>query len=275
MPGQLIYPIAVLAAIWLLQSAFPWLERGRSLRHAARNLTLGVLNAGIAAVAFATLLALATEGAARYGLGLAAWLGLGGVARLLALLLLFDAWMYAWHRLNHRAPWLWRFHRAHHSDPDVDVTTALRFHPGEIVLSAAARLLIVPLLGMRLGELLVYEAILFPVIAFHHSNVALPERWDRWLRWLIVTPGMHRVHHSDYQPETDSNYASILSVWDRLFVTLRDREDARALHFGLAELAGEEWQDVGGILRTPLAPLPDSAEARPPAVGRQSLPPPA
>jgi hypothetical protein len=169
--------------------------------------------------------------------------------------LLLDAWMYAWHRANHALPFLWRFHRMHHSDPTVDVTTALRFHCGEIVLSSLLRLAVVPLLGLELWQVILYETMLLPVIAFHHSNVALPERWDRLLRLVIVSPNMHRVHHSDWQPETDSNFASIFSWWDRLGRSFRLRPDVRTLHYGLREFDGDRWQSLWGLLRTPLARL--------------------
>jgi sterol desaturase/sphingolipid hydroxylase (fatty acid hydroxylase superfamily) len=171
-------------------------------------------------------------------------------------LLLFDAWMYLWHRANHAVPFLWRFHRMHHSDPAVDTTTALRFHVGEIVISTLLRLGVIPLLGMRLWQVILYETLLLPVIAFHHSNVALPTVWDRRLRWVIVSPNMHRVHHSDWQPETDSNFASIFSWWDRLGRSFRLRPDVRTLQYGLRELDGNQWQGLWGLLRTPLAVQP-------------------
>ena len=91
------------------------------------------------------------------------------------------------------------------------------------------------------------------MIAFHHSNVNLPEAWDRALRIAIVSPNMHRVHHSDWRPETDSNYSSIFSWWDRLAGTFRLRDDVRSLRYGLRELDGDEWQRPAGLLKTPLA----------------------
>ena len=103
--------------------------------------------------------------------------------------------------------------------------------------------------------MILYETILLPVIAFHHSNVALPERWDRSLRWVIVSPNMHRVHHSDWQPETDSNYASIFSCWDRLAGTFRQRLDPRTLHLGLREFNGPTWQGFWDCCGSPLTPV--------------------
>src|SRR5215813_5385924 len=119
-----------------------------------------------------------------------------------AAILLFDAWMYLWHRANHQLDFLWRFHRVHHSDPEMDVTTAIRFHAGEILISSALRLAVIPLLGITNRQLLVYEMLLLPVILFHHSNVLIPERLDAILRLVIVTPAIHRVHHSRLRAET-------------------------------------------------------------------------
>ena len=159
--------------------------------------------------------------------------------------------MYLWHRANHRILFLWRFHRMHHSDPQMDVTTALRFHTGELVFSSLLRFAVVPLLGMNLWQLIFYEILLLPIIQFHHSNVNLPESWDRCLRTIIVTPNIHRVHHSRWQPETDSNYSSIFSFWDRVFGSFRLRKDSHTIQYGLYTYDAQEWQTTWGMLKTP------------------------
>ncbi len=171
---------------------------------------------------------------------------------LLLVFLLFDSWMYFWHRANHRIMFLWRFHRAHHADVEMDTTTALRFHPGELILSTFIRLPVVVLLGMTFGQLILFETMLNLSTLFHHSNLALPEKWDRVLRWIIVTPDMHRVHHSIERRETDSNFTSLLSVWDRLFGTFRMRDDTRTISLGLPEFREERYQRLWGFLITPL-----------------------
>jgi sterol desaturase/sphingolipid hydroxylase (fatty acid hydroxylase superfamily) len=239
----------------LLLTLETWLpaagNRHHRLRHTARNLTLGALNA----VALASL-------AAPFIVGIAGWAEKGrfGLLHLLSLppaiatvtaFLLFDGWLYMLHRANHKFAFLWRFHRAHHSDPEMDATTAVRFHTGEVLISSALRLAVIPLLGMTLWQLLVYESLMMPVIMFHHSNVKFPEKADRWLRVLIASPAIHRVHHSRARVETDSNYSIIFSFWDRIWGTLRLREDGRPVHFGLDEYDGEEWQRVSGLLTTP------------------------
>jgi len=163
----------------------------------------------------------------------------------------FDCWQYWWHRLNHRIPLLWRFHSVHHADAELDVSSGVRFHTGEMMLSFIARLAVIPLLGITLPQLAIYEAISLPVILFHHSNLRISGGLDRRLRWFIVTPWMHFVHHSRWQPETDSNYSSLLSVWDRIFGSFRLREKPEEISLGLNEWQEREWRRLPGMLAAP------------------------
>lgn len=241
------YPTLIAAgSLVLLLGLETWLPaargRQRRLRHAARNLTLGLLNACVLALLAAPFITHVAWWAESHNFGLLRLLRLPPVMTTVVALLLFDGWMYLWHRANHKLGFLWRFHRVHHSDPEMDATTTARFHTGEILLSSALRLAVIPLLGITLWQLLVYEMLLLPVILFHHSNVQFPERLDVCLRLLLVTPAVHRIHHSRRRSETDSNYASVFSFWDRLAGTLRLRQDGRPVDFGLAEYDGEEWQ---------------------------------
>jgi sterol desaturase/sphingolipid hydroxylase (fatty acid hydroxylase superfamily) len=150
--------------------------------------------------------------------------------------------MYAWHRANHKVGLLWRFHRLHHEDVvslaaspaksdgvdiAMDVTTTVRFHPVEIALSTLARLIVMPLLGLTIGDLFFYEALMFPVILIQHGNIRFPEWLDRPLRLALATPAIHRIHHSEMRVEQDSNYGSVLSIWDRIGGTFRLRSDNR------------------------------------------------
>jgi sterol desaturase/sphingolipid hydroxylase (fatty acid hydroxylase superfamily) len=205
-------------------------------------------------VLFGAAMLFATEWARQHPFGLLHWLGPHLPAWIVWLLglVLFDAWMYLWHLLNHKVPLLWRFHAVHHADREMDASTALRFHTGEIVLSGAARLAVLPLIGLTMPQLLLYELILLPVILFHHSNVRMPRRIDAASRCVIVTPWMHWVHHSRWQPETDSNYASVLSIWDRLFGTFRLRDDPVQINLGLDDDQDErQWRTLGGMLTRP------------------------
>lgn len=138
-------------------------------------------------------------------------------AMLLVDLLILDLWIYGWHRANHEVPFLWRFHEVHHRDEFLDVTSSLRFHPGEVLLSALARGVLIVALAVPLASVAVYEALLLAAAAFQHSNLRLPAGWERALRLVFVTPSHHWVHHHALRADTDSNYATVLSVWDRLF----------------------------------------------------------
>jgi len=251
--------VSVLAALWLLETWLPFyaeFRAGRSqrLRHAARNLTLGLVNAVLLALAFGALLAGAATLAERHLFGLLHQVAWPSWPEMLLGFVLFDLWMYVWHLANHKIPLLWRFHRMHHSDPEMDVTTGVRFHTGEVVLSAIARLAVLPLLGMSIGQVAVYEAVFLPVVLFHHSNVRLPSWLDYGLLALIVTPAMHRVHHSRWQPETDSNYGSVFPYWDVLLGSFRLR-DAGEIRLGLDEFDTPEWQTLAGMVQTPLRAL--------------------
>ncbi|HSA59219.1 MAG TPA: sterol desaturase family protein [bacterium] len=251
---KILVQVGALALILCLEAVFPLFQgRKERFRHIGRNLAVGLLNGILLALLFSTLTASVTLRAQETGFGLLSTLSCPPWAETLLALFLFDLWMYLWHRANHRIPFLWRFHRMHHTDDQLDVSSALRFHTGELVLSSLLRLAVVPLLGMSLSQLILYETLLQPIILFHHSNVALPERFDRVLRFLIVTPNMHRVHHSQERFETDSNYSSVFSFWDRLGKSFRRRPDPLTLRYGLPEFPDEKWQTVAGMLKTPLA----------------------
>jgi sterol desaturase/sphingolipid hydroxylase (fatty acid hydroxylase superfamily) len=257
--GQLRSIIAVLVLLLLLvwESSAPFglyfvRESADRVRHGLKNLVLGLLNAAIIGLVFVALWWTTAEWAQAHNFGLLNWWRLPDWARFVGAFLLFDAWMYCWHRLNHRIPFLWRFHRMHHSEPRMDVTTASRFHLGEIIFSSILRVPIIALLGLKLWELALYEIAMFTVVQLHHANIALPAWLDRSLRVLIVTPFMHKVHHSRWQPETDSNYSSLFSFWDRLFGTFRLRAHPDTLQFGLDDLDQPEDHTLIGLLTTPL-----------------------
>ena len=132
-------------------------------------------------------------------------------------LVLLDLWIYGWHRLNHVIPFLWRFHEVHHRDEMLDVTSALRFHFGEVALSALVRAVMIWLFSIPLQSVLAFETVVVLAAIFHHSNLRLPAGLEGLLSRLIVTPGLHWVHHHAQRADTDSNYATVLSIWDVLF----------------------------------------------------------
>jgi len=135
--------------------------------------------------------------------------------------LLMDVTFYWWHVANHRIPLLWRFHNVHHIDPDLDASTAFRFHFGEVALSAGFRVLQIAAIGAPPWMFLAYELVFQANTLFHHSNVRLPIRLERLLNLLLVTPRMHGIHHSQVKDETNSNYSVVFSWWDRMHRTIR------------------------------------------------------
>ena len=248
----------VLFVVW--ESLHPFFDffrsspRSRTL-HIVKNLVLGAINSLIIAVVFVAAWVSASVWAEANDFGLLNQLSLLGMpawAHAVGAILLFDAWTYLWHRMNHRVPFLWRFHRVHHSDTRMDVSTAGRFHVGEIIFSSALRIPLIVLLGVYAWELLLYETIMFAVVQFHHANIGVPPALDRALRTVIVTPAMHKVHHSRFQPETDSNYSALFSFWDRLARSFRLRSDPHEIEFGLDEFDEPRFETLGGMMKMPL-----------------------
>jgi sterol desaturase/sphingolipid hydroxylase (fatty acid hydroxylase superfamily) len=235
-------------------------DRGR---HALRNLAFGAFNTLLVPLGFVAAWTWAAAFSESRHLGLLHQLPLPTWAHAAGAVLFFDAWTYGWHRLNHTIPFLWRFHRTHHSDPRMDVTTATRFHVGEIAMSNTLRIPLILLFGVRVWELAIYESLALAVVMFHHANVGLPPRLDRLLRLILVTPAMHKVHHSRIPLETNSNYTSLLSVWDRLFRSFRLRPEPHEIHFGLDGYDRESDQTLLGLLKTPLDHAADTPAPSP------------
>lgn len=166
--------------------------------------------------------------------GLVSHAGLPIAIEFLLTFLLLDFWRYWEHRLFHRVPMLWRVHLVHHSDTQVDVTTSERHHPFELLIATAVMLALIAALGLSAAPVGLYLLVATVVALCSHANLRIPGGLDRRLRWLIVTPAVHAVHHSDLQRQTDSNYGSVLTVWDRIFGTYSDPEGATVQPFGLA-----------------------------------------
>ena len=178
------------------------------------------------------------------GWGLFNVLQLAGPAEIIATVLLLDLTIYAQHRLFHRLPLLWRIHRMHHTDLDLDVTSGTRFHPLEILLSLAIKLTAILLLGPSPLAVVLFEIVLNATSMFSHANLRLPPAVDRWLRLVMVTPDMHRVHHSVIVRETNSNYGFNLPWWDRLFGSYRPQP--RDGHLGMT-IGLREWRNQADL----------------------------
>lgn len=215
-------------------------------RRVSRNLGLWGVNSGLSLLVIAPVSLWAAASASEWRPDW--WSGLTG---LVIDVLILDLWIYLWHRANHRIPFLWRFHEVHHLDRFLDVTTAVRFHFGEVLMSAAVRAVIILALGMPIESVIVFEIVVLVCSAFHHMNTRLPGRLERALSRVIVTPSIHWVHHRRRQQETDSNYGVLLSFWDRLFGTLSPTPRTPDMPIGTQ---AREERDFAGLLLRPRDP---------------------
>lgn len=203
------------------------LERFWPLRRATRskprrvaiNLSLAVASAILLRATFYPLVMATSFASAARGWGLLEFLPLPRLLKIVLAILTLDYTLYLWHRLNHGPAFLWRFHNVHHADLDMDVSTASRFHFGELMLSSGFRAGQIVVLGVDPFTLILFETLITAAAQFHHANVRLPVRFERALNIFFVTPRMHGIHHSLVKGETDSNFSTIFSFWDRLHGT--------------------------------------------------------
>ncbi|WP_417670643.1 sterol desaturase family protein [Roseibium sp.] len=210
--------------------------------------------------------------AADSGIGLFNILEWAGPVPSVAAFLVLDFIVWFQHWAAHKVPLLWRIHQVHHADGDVDVTTALRFHPIEILLSFLWKALFIIALGAPVEAVLVFEIVLNGAAMFNHANVHLPRPVDGLLRLLVVTPDMHRVHHSAEPSETDSNYGFNLSIWDRLFstYTAQPARGHTGMTIGLSEEMSIGARKLPWSLMLPFRPLRRRTAARSSGVSKSS-----
>lgn len=236
------------------------------------NLGLVALNSIVLRLLFpAAAVGMATF-AEQEGWGLFHYLQISPALALLASVILLDLAIYLQHVMFHAVPLLWRLHRMHHADMDFDVTTGARFHPIEIILSMLIKFAVILLLGPPLVAVVVFEVLLNATAMFNHGNLRLPLVLDRWLRWVVVTPDMHRVHHSVEDDETNSNFGFNLPWWDRLFGTYRDQP--RGGHEGMT-IGIYTCRDPRVVERLPgMLALPFRRRLGPYTINRRSWTPP-
>jgi sterol desaturase/sphingolipid hydroxylase (fatty acid hydroxylase superfamily) len=223
----------------------------RKPRRVARNLTLAGLGTAVLTLLQMPLLLPVAEWARARDLGLLHQVELPAAVETVAAVLLLDYTLWHWHWLTHRVPLLWRFHLVHHVDLDLDASTALRFHFGEMALSVPYRLMQVAVIGADPAAVALWQLLLVASILFHHSNVRLPAGLERVLVRMIVTPRMHGIHHSDYENETNSNWSSLLSAWDRLHGTLVLSVPQAAIAIGVPTYRDPRQVTLGKVLALP------------------------
>jgi sterol desaturase/sphingolipid hydroxylase (fatty acid hydroxylase superfamily) len=250
---------AVLVALAIAERRWPLRRRVEpQLSRVGRNLTIAGLGFSVAAAADFVLGVVAIQAVSKRGFAVIRLLPLPSVPRAVLGFLLLDYMLYAWHWLNHRLPVLWRFHVVHHIDRDLDVSTALRFHFGELALSAGIRSLQAVLLGADSPVVVTYQASLFASVLFQHSNLRLPIRWEQALNRVVVTPRMHGIHHSIVERETHSNFSSLLTCWDRLHGTLRLNVPQQHITIGVPAYQEEQEQTLLRVLGRPFSHQPSS-----------------
>jgi sterol desaturase/sphingolipid hydroxylase (fatty acid hydroxylase superfamily) len=248
--------IGVLALLVVLERAMPWrVARPLGPRRWLHN--IGLLASG--SVLVRVLVPAAAMGAAFWaearGIGLLHWLAMPWWVTLPVAVVLLDLLIYLQHRVFHAVPWLWRLHRVHHADTEMDATTGLRFHPLEILLSVFIKIAAAVVFGIPPEAMLAFEVLLNASSMFEHAAITLPPRLDAALRWVIVTPSLHRIHHSERREETDSNFGFNLSVWDRIFGTLREHAQG-TLRLGIGMFGAARDQRLDQLLVQPFRKSP-------------------
>lgn len=255
------------AAVLAAAAAVLWLERRRQARpyvespaaHSTRNLVL----AGIAAVTVHIVETPVVLPVARM-VARRRW-GLTGrmegslsarIARPVLTILLLDYTLYLWHRVVHLVPWLWRLHLVHHVDLDMDASTGLRFHAGELAASVPWRAAQVMMIGATPGALAAWQSMTIAFVLFHHSNTRLPARTEGWLSWILATPRMHAIHHSVDPSERLTNFSSGIALWDRLHGTFRADSATDEVTVGVAGYQHPGDVSLERVLKLPFGPGP-------------------
>jgi len=252
--------LGAFGGVFLLMAAWEIVAARRKLvvskrRRWLANLVLVALNTAALRLIFPTAAVGAAMVAAERSWGVLNQVGLPSIVAVAVSMVALDLAVYLQHVMFHAVPALWRLHMVHHADLDFDVTTGTRFHPLEILISMSIKLALVVLIGPPVVAVLLFEIMLNATAMFNHGNVGLPAAMDRALRWMVVTPDMHRVHHSVDASETNSNFGFNLPWWDRLLGTYQDQPAAghEGMRIGVEHLQDSGLQGVGWMLRLPFA----------------------
>ena len=244
---------AAVALLGLLQWRFSLRGDSRPAQRQLTNLSLVVIDTLLLRLAFPVLAVAFAASVHASGTGLFGAVSAPFWLEFMLAVVALDLAIYWQHRLFHTIPLLWRFHRVHHADRGFDLSTGVRFHPIEIALSMLIKFGVIWLVGAHPAAVLVFEIMLNLGSLWTHTDLALPTRADRRLRWLIVTPSMHRIHHSTLRHETDSNYGFHLSVWDRLFssYTRNPARPEKTMPIGLDQYRDDDDQTLTALLLNP------------------------
>lgn len=253
-----------IAIFWLIENAFPFFRFGyQKWKHAWINIFF-TLTTIVVNFALAFLLLRASDWAVTHDFGILQWIpGLPLLVTIILGLMLLDLISaYTIHYLQHKVKWMWRFHLVHHTDTYVDTTTANRHHPGESVFRFVFTAIAAVLVGAPMWLVFLYQSLSVVLSQFNHGNFRFPKWLDDALSWVIVTPGMHRVHHHYILPYTDTNYGNIFSIWDRLFGTFAKVDNTKLVYGIDTHMDPAEHSNIGKLLKIPFA------DYRPPVGGK-------
>ncbi len=253
--GKLLKIIALPAAIGVIV----WLENRRPLRKEVGSKSVrrsrNLLMAGTASAAMILVEKPVVDRVLKFveekKFGLLKIFKIPRTLEIILTIFLLDYTIYLWHVSAHKVPFLWKFHLVHHLDPDLDSSTAYRFHFGEILISVLWRAMQILLLGASPEAVKIWQVIMLPAVLFHHSNIQLPADFDERLSRIFVTPKLHGIHHSALQKETDSNWSTIFSLWDRIHGTLKTDVNQSEIVIGVESFQSVQDADFAQLIRLP------------------------
>jgi sterol desaturase/sphingolipid hydroxylase (fatty acid hydroxylase superfamily) len=246
-----------LLLFWIIEGAIPLFSlhyRKNKIQHAAVNFGFTIIHLVIHTL-LAILIVLLSDWCLHQSFGLVYWLKANVLLTVIigVLALDFSSWLV--HVVMHKSKLLWRFHLIHHSDNNVDVTTGLRHHPGDSLFRGIFFMLLIFVSGAPMYSVMIYQTLLVLATAFTHANISLPEKLDKALSYILVSPNMHKVHHHWKQPYTDCNYGGVFSIWDRLLGTF-NKLDPKEIRYGLDKYyPNEKDEDFVALMKKPFQKL--------------------
>lgn len=243
--------IGLLTAMYSLELFIPYLAKPvNKRRHDFHNFGISFLSFTVNGL-LSGVVVYVVSCTAEHGWGLLQYVSLPPVVDVVLGMLLIDFGSYCFHNAQHKAPFLWRFHRVHHSDPNLNASSILRFHPVDVALSQCLfQIVWIPLMGISMTSFVLYGCIALPLLVFQHSNIRFPDWLEKYGRYVFSTPGWHKIHHSDEQLYTDSHYGDVFTFWDRIFGT-HHSVSPNEISYGLKEFRDEKHQTIKGQLMMP------------------------
>lgn len=254
---RMIILVGGLLLFWIIEGAIPLVKlpyKKTKVRHAGVNFGFTVIHLIIHTL-LAIVIVLISDWCQLHSFGIIHWMGAGIFLTIVISILAIDfsSWLVHW--VMHKVRLLWRFHLIHHTDNSVDVTTGLRHHPGDSLLRGVFFILLIFISGSPMYGVMIYQTLLVFATAFTHANIRLPDKLDKALSYILVSPNMHKVHHHWKQPFTDSNYGAVFSIWDRMFGTF-SKMDMKDIRYGIDKhYSNEKDEDFIALMKKPFQKL--------------------